>query len=291
MIDARDTALVIEGGGTRNSYTAPVIIKLIEEGVQFGWVGGVSAGAIHSVNFLSGDAERTREAFTTFMGHPKIGGLRSLALGRGLINAEFMFQDRGGELPFNMDAFKQAETPLHIEAVRADTGESVAWHNEELFDEDFMNLVIRASSTMPMLMPMAHIDGVPYVDGALGDGGGLVIDAAEQAGFKKFLVLGTKDRDYVREPVNRPAMIRRMFPKYPEVARRTIERPDKYKRAKDRIVELENAGNAYAFFPENMMVENAEFKVHKLEKNFAAGEEQLEREWPAMKAFLEGAGA
>ena len=171
MIDARDTALVIEGGGTRNSYTAPAIMKLIEEDVRFGWVGGVSAGAIHAINFLSGDAQRTEDAFTTFMGHPKIGGLRSLALGRGLMNAEFMFQDRGGELPFNLDAFLANETPIHIEAVRADTGESVAWNNTDLQDEDTINVVMRASSTMPMLMPMAHIDGVPYVDGALGDDG------------------------------------------------------------------------------------------------------------------------
>ena len=288
MIDARDTALIIEGGGTRNSYTAPAIMKLIEEDVQFGWVGGVSAGAIHAVNLLSRDAQRTREAFTTFMGHPKIGGLRSLALGRGLLNAEFMFQDRGGLLPFDLDAFNATETDVHIEAVRADTGESVAFNNEQLTDEDFINLVIRCSSTMPMLMPMAYIDDVPYVDGALGDGGGLVIDAAERAGYSKFLVLATKDRDYVREQPNRPAMIRRMFPKYPEVARRTIERADEYNRAKDRIIELEKEGRAYAFFPENMMIENTELKVPKLEANFAAGEEQLEREWPAIKAFLEG---
>lgn len=288
MIDARDTALIIEGGGTRNSYTAPAIMKLIDEGVEFGWVGGVSAGAIHAVNMLSKDSQRTRDAFTTFMGHPKIGGLRSLALGRGLLNAEFMFQDRDGELPFNLEAFNASNSTIHVEAVRADTGETVVFNNEQLTDEDFINLVIRCSSTMPMLMPMAYIDGVPYVDGALGDGGGLVIDAAERAGFTKFLVLATKARDYVREPASRPAMIRRMFPKYPEVARRTIERPDEYNRSKDRIIELEKDGRAYAFFPENMKVESTELKVPKLEANFAAGEEQLEREWPAIKAFLEG---
>ncbi|MDN8594896.1 MULTISPECIES: patatin family protein [unclassified Corynebacterium] len=287
MIDARDTALVIEGGGTRNSYTAPAIMKLIEERARFGWVGGVSAGAIHAINFLSGDAKRTEEAFTTFMGHPKIGGLRSLALGRGLMNAEFMFQDRGGELPFNLEAFKANETPIHIEAVRADTGESVVWQNADLQDEDTINLVMRASSTMPMLMPMAKIDGVPYVDGALGDDGGLLVGAAERAGFTKLLVLATKPRDYVREPVNRPAMIRRMFPKYPDVARRTIGRPDAYNKAKARIDELAEQGNAYVFYPEQMMVENAEFKVPKLQKNFAAGKEQFDREWGAIKEFLE----
>ena len=31
MIDARDTALIFEGGGTRNTYTAPVVEKLVAE--------------------------------------------------------------------------------------------------------------------------------------------------------------------------------------------------------------------------------------------------------------------
>ncbi|AKK02788.1 hypothetical protein CEPID_04590 [Corynebacterium epidermidicanis] len=48
-------ALVIEGGGTRNSYTAALISKFLSEGISFGWVGGISAGASHTVNFLSGD--------------------------------------------------------------------------------------------------------------------------------------------------------------------------------------------------------------------------------------------
>ena len=37
-----------------------------------------------------------------------------------------------------------------------------------------------------------------------------------------------------------------------------------------------------------MKVESTELKVPKLEANFAAGEDQLEREWSAMKAFLQG---
>ena len=41
------------------------------------------------------------------------------------------------------------------------------------------------------------------------------------------------------------------------------------------------------FYPENMMVENAEFKVPKLQKNFAAGKGQFDREWDAVKEFLE----
>ena len=79
MIDALDTALVIEGGGMRNSYTAPCIVKLIQEQVQFGWVGGVSAGASHTVNYLSQDAIRAEDSFVDFANNPSFGGVGSLA--------------------------------------------------------------------------------------------------------------------------------------------------------------------------------------------------------------------
>ena len=42
-IDASDVALVLEGGGMRNSYTAPCIEVLLRHGVDVGWVGGISA--------------------------------------------------------------------------------------------------------------------------------------------------------------------------------------------------------------------------------------------------------
>src|SRR5690625_2091806 len=65
-INAHDTALIFEGGGMRNSYTAACVKKLIDNGVEFGWVGGVSAGASHAVNFLSLDSFRAVESFVDF---------------------------------------------------------------------------------------------------------------------------------------------------------------------------------------------------------------------------------
>lgn len=44
LIDATDTALLIEGGGMRCSYTAAAVDYLMGNGVQFGWVGGISGG-------------------------------------------------------------------------------------------------------------------------------------------------------------------------------------------------------------------------------------------------------
>lgn len=288
MIDASDTALVIEGGGMRNSYTAPAIVKLIEEKVRFGWVGGVSAGSVHALNYASQDAHRAREAFTNFAAHEQFGGWMHFARGHGYFNAEFIYERSGDVLPFDWQAFQaNSDIDVHIEAVRADTGHTMQWTRRNIDSLESIGQIARASSTLPKVMPMGFIDGVPYVDGALGYSGGLLIDAAEKAGYSKFLVLATKERSYVRPTVTRPMATRRLFTKHPAVAEALIVRPGRYNASKRRILELEEQGRAHVFFPDAMSVDASERNLAKLTANYALGKEQMEREWDSWMEFLQ----
>ena len=63
MIEARDTALLLEGGGMRASYGTGALDVLMENDVRFGWAGGVSAGATHLVSYLTGERDRVRHSF------------------------------------------------------------------------------------------------------------------------------------------------------------------------------------------------------------------------------------
>ena len=169
MIDARDTALILEGGGMRNSYTAASIVHLLEKQVQFGWVGGVSAGASHTVNFLSGDKERARSSFTDFANNPSFGGLSHFLRGRGYFNAEFIYEKAADkDLPYDWETFTESSAQVCISATRADTGETVNWGREDMPSLPDLMMCVRASSTLPLIMPMRVIDGVPFVDGAAG---------------------------------------------------------------------------------------------------------------------------
>jgi len=287
VIDAKDTALVIEGGGMRNSYTAACIVKLLQEEVEFGWVGGVSAGSSHTVNFLSRDVIRSEESFVDFAKNPSFGGLGSLLRGNGYFNAEYIYEKSADkDMPFDWETFEANPAQMCISAARADTGESVYWGREDVATLDELMVRVRASSTLPLIMPMRVIDGAPYVDGAMGESGGILIEQAEKAGFEKFLFLGSKPRGYVRPKVSRPTALRRVFRKYPAVAEAMIERPPKYNRSKDRLLELEKEGRAQLFFPEDMQVTSTEHDVAKLRSNFEAGRAQTYAEWPAWREFL-----
>lgn len=287
MIDARDVALVIEGGGMRNSYTAPAIVKFIEEEVRFGWVGGVSAGAVHALNYASADPIRTRAAFTELASHPHFGGWVKLVRGQGYFNAEFIYERADALIPFDHARFARSKSEVHVEAMNALTGETVHWTSADfLLDPSLVNRAARASSTVPKVMPIAHIDGVPYVDGALGDSGGLLIDAARAAGFTRFVVLATRPRDYWKKAVPSSAAVRQMFRKYPAIAEALDMRPGRYNASKQQILDFEAAGDAMVFFPETMHAESTDRRLTRLLKNYAAGVAQFDREWGAWRDFL-----
>lgn len=288
-IDARNVALVIEGGGMRNSYTAACITELINHGVNFGWVGGISAGASHTVNFLSRDPKRARESFVEFGANPRTGGIRSMMRGTGYFNAEYIYETAGApdnDMPFDWETFTANPTPFRIGATRADNGETVYWGREDIHDLPGLMKRVRASSTLPGLMPVPSIDGVEYVDGALGASGGLIIDAALNDGFEKFLVLRTKPKGYVRPPLRSPRLVRQLLRKRPAVAEAMIARPAKYNAAADKIAQLEKAGQAKVFYPENMRVSNTERRLSRLRESWASGMEQTQREWDDWMRFL-----
>ena len=270
----------------RASYTAPVATRLLREGVQFGWVGGISAGASHTANFLSGDPWRTRHSFTDFAADKQFGGWASIARGKGYFNAAYIYEGSGEAMPYDFAAFEANPADLHIEALRADSGATVAWNRADIHDAGELMVRVRASSTIPGAMVPPRIDGVEYVDGAMGTSGGLLIDAAEKAGYSRFVVVCSRPRSYRKPEVSRPRAARGLLRSRPAVAEAMIARPAKYNASKDRILELEREGRAKVFFPDVMPVGTGERSVDRLVASYEQGESQFAGEWEGWREFL-----
>ena len=58
MINA---ALILEGGAARGVYTSGVLDYLMEQGIEFSNIVGVSAGACNAVDYVSKQPGRTRD--------------------------------------------------------------------------------------------------------------------------------------------------------------------------------------------------------------------------------------
>lgn len=273
----------------RASYTSAVVSLLIKEGIFFDWVGGISAGASNTANYLSRDVPRSYRSFVDFAQDPNFGNVRTWLQGKGLFNAPYIYEEAslpGAVLPYDWDTYLANPAEFSVGAFEMETGRMRYWGRDDVDELPGLLSRVRASSTMPVLMPPVSLDGKTYVDGALGPTGGFAIDAARAAGYTKFFVVMTRGRDYLKPPQTMSALYRRIFRKYPAVINGIMHRPHRYNEMRAELFELEKKGDAYLFLPENMGVSNSERDVRKLRQSYELGAIQAKRELPAWKDFL-----
>ena len=291
MVTVDDTALVFEGGGMRNAYTAALVSRLIAEGINFPHISGVSAGSSHLCNFTARDAIRSHDTFVDLVEDPEFGGLKHFRKGHGYFNAEYIYQQiccPDGALPFNMDTFLANPATTRVATFNASRGEERWFSKEEMSTLATLGPIIRASSTLPILMPPVEIDGDTYVDGALGPNGGLPFDQPLREGYRKLLVVLTRPRDFVKDPMPASvgALLRTAYHSFPSVFEGVALRTDRYNAGRRFLFELEERGQAYVFAPDNLWINNTESRRERLEATYRAGLVQAVREMPAIKAFL-----
>lgn len=288
-VDTSGVALVFEGGGMRGTYTAALVTVMLQAGLAFPWVGGISAGSSHTCNFVSRDTWRARASFVELAADPQMGGWTSFARGTGYFNSEHIYEHTSGPdeaLPFDWDTFHTNPATVRIGSFNCATGEEVYWGQEDFPTMGALLPRVRASSSMPILMPEVMIDGVPYLDGALGPTGGFALDAAQADGYGRFLVVMTRERGYRKPAMRTPGFYRRHFRRHPAVAEALLARPDNYNRTLDDLEQLEAAGRAYLYVPDRMPVANGERRYDRLNTAYELGLVQARRELPAILDFL-----
>jgi hypothetical protein len=140
---------------------------------------------------------------------------------------------------------------------------------------------------MPIIMPPVGLNGVAYLDGAIGDTGGFAIDAAEADGYERFVVVMTRKRGYRKSPSKiPPAIYKGIFRKHPAVAEALLNRPKKYNDSLDRLESLEAEGRAYLYYPDEMPISNGERKAVSVQAAYEEGLQQAKRDLPKIMDFI-----
>ena len=286
------TALLFEGGSMRAAYTCAVAAYLLEKGIFFDNVYGVSAGSSNTVNYLSRDADRVIQSFTNFIELPAIGNAKTFIQGKGLWNAHYIYQEAGlpdGAIPFDFETFKANPAKATLVAFERDTGRDRYFREYEMATLDDLMVRVRASSTLPIMMPPPCIDGRYYYDGGFATGGGLPLKRIEEDGFEKVFVVRTRQRGFRRDQTYEWARIALRHRPYLRDA--LLNRADNYNAACDLLDEWEKQGRAYVFYCDDLTLSGTERDFASLARNFESGYAQIKRDWPKLMAFLERAEA
>ena len=137
------------------------------------------------------------------------------------------------------------------------------WTKNDMQTIEDLMVRVRASSTLPLVMPSPKIGASHYYDGGLGEGAGFLLPRAQRDGFTRFLIVRTRPREYRKTP--------------------PLGLGDKITNAmlwgRPYVVD-------YVFYAENMAVSSGETDITKLQASYDAGHAQAMRELPAIKEFL-----
>lgn len=285
-------ALVFEGGGFRASYTAGMANVMLDQGIRFPFVCGLSAGASHAVDYVSQDRERVRRSFIDYAMLKDHNGPGSLLRGKGYFDAEYDYVGctQDGFMPYDWDTFVANPADVSIQSFQRDTGETVVFRKSDMTDELTMFNMVRMSSTLPGFMHPIPYRGQMMMDGGLGEGAGIPTRLAELAGYDRFVLVATRPRGYRKDqpgPAYRE-LIRSLRHRYPYLAEALATRTDRYNAEIERMLRLEREGRCLIIRPESMYAKSTTTNVEVLRDSYLLGYEQGVRELPAIRRFCFG---
>lgn len=251
------SALVLEGGGMRGAYTAGVLDYLMEKGVSFDSIYGVSAGALTGANFKAGQVGRGLRTFAAYLHDERYAGPQHLLKTGDWFNIDFSYNKIPNELdPADYDTFNASPVNFYSVVSNVETGKAEYIRITDLKRQ--MDLV-RASATLPLLSNIVEIDGKKYLDGGSCDSIPLKKSMAD--GHSKNLVVLTQHRGFTKKPSANRYACRLMYKKYPNYVKAMDNRHNMYNRQLKLVYEMEKQGKAFVIQPA------AKVEVSRLEKN------------------------
>ena len=245
------TGRVLEGGALRAIFSSGVCDGLLEGNVMPDYLVGVSAGISYGVSYLSRQPRRNLEVVTTYAPDHRYMGMNNLAdkNNRSYFGLKFAYDTIPNELiPFDYDAF--AAYPGQVEAVvtNLNTGKADYF---EVARRERNNLLLQATCAMPLMFPIYHINGQPYLDGGVADS--IPWKHAMEQGCDRVMVVMTHPRSYVRRDEKLMPLIRKTYREYPNFVAAMESRARRYNEDRERIFELERQGKLLVIAPESTM--------------------------------------
>ena len=206
--------LVLEGGAMRGLFTAGVLDVLMERGVKFDGLIGVSAGACFGCNYKSGQIGRVIRYNRRFARDPRYCSWKSLITTGDMFGADFCYR----ELPESLDvfdarAFEANPMEFHVVATDCADGKAVYRRLDKADRRTFD--WIRASASMPLVSRPVAIDGGLYLDGGLSDG--IPLRHFEGIGYERNVVVTTRPHGYRKFPRRRMCLIKPFLRRYPAI--------------------------------------------------------------------------
>jgi Predicted esterase of the alpha-beta hydrolase superfamily len=280
--------LVLEGGGMRGAYTSGVLEVLLQNGIEFPCVYGISAGACNALSYISGQRNRNYEIFYQYVSDKRYVSVENLQNTGSLFGFDFIFGELFHELlPFDYETFFNSPVNLKAGATDLKTGKTVFFGKADL-DENFT--AVRASSSLPFLSNIVSYKGHELLDG--GCAMPIPLERSIFDGNESNVVVLTRDRSYRKK--SRPefprSVLRAKYGDYPNFIDTMMARTETYNTELEVCRRQEAEGKAVVIRPSSPIVTGRyEKDPERLKSIYEMGVTDCMKQLPELRSFLQNA--
>ncbi len=281
----KEAALILEGGAVRGVYTSGVLDYLMEQGVTFPYVTGVSAGACNAVDFVSNQPGRTRNCMIPQDKEYDYHNHKNMLRRKSLFDMDMIFDIYPNQVyPFDYDTYFNSDTLCELAVTNCLTGQPEYLSEKE--DRERLMQICRASSSLPLVSPMVYVDDTPYLDGGLSDS--VPIRHAVSLGYKKNVVILTRNKGYRKNLSKRTKKIYiAAYRKYPNLVKSIYYRAEKYNRTMEYIEYLEVKGRIFVMRPAVPAVSKMETNAEVLTAFYQHGYDNMKERYKELMEYLD----
>ena len=276
--------LALEGGALCGVFTAGVLDYLLDEGIEFPYVIGVSSGASNAMGFISKQRGRTRKVICPDK-KDSYYGLRTTLKKRKLMDLDKVFFEYPyKQYPFDFSAF--FNSPVECEFVLSQCESGKAVYASERSDQKRLLTICKATCSLPMLSKVVELDGKHYMDGSMADA--VPFERALEKGCDKVVVvLAKSDSDHHTDYTKHRRLINRLYgKKYPEFVELCMNRLDGYAKQRQLMNKLESEGKVFVIKPEKPAISGFEKDIAKIDGFYQYGIQVMQEKLNSLKEFM-----
>ncbi|MDH6353834.1 putative patatin/cPLA2 family phospholipase [Dysgonomonas sp. PH5-45] len=270
----KDYGLVLEGGAMRGVFTCGVLDWMMDNGLHFPYVVGVSAGACNGASYISGQRGRAKYSNIDLFEKYRYVGLKYYVRSRNILDFDLLFDDFPNKIiPFDFEAYRHSGKRFESVVSNCLTGR--AEYMEEYGNDKRLLDILKASSSMPVFSPIAYVDNTPMLDGGVCDS--IPLERAIAQGYGKNVVVLTRNKSYRKKKtvLKMPSFL---YKDYPLMREAVNNRNEIYNAQLDLIDRLEEEGQITVVRPiAPMTIDRLEKDVNKLTYFYDHGYECAEQ--------------
>ena len=239
------SGLILEGGGMRGIFTIGVLDNFMDRGIRFPYIIGVSAGACNGLSYMSHQRGRAKYADIDLLKEYNYIGLKYLFTKGNIMDFDLLFHKFPEEIsPYDYD--RLASSPERYEMVTTSCITGKACYFEEKKNPRRVIEIVKASSSLPFVCPIAYVDGEPMLDGGISDS--IPLERAMSLGYDNNLVVLTRNHGY-RKPQKATRVPFFFYRKYPKVKETISGRNAMYNKQMELVEGMEREGRVQVLRP------------------------------------------